>query len=459
MDRSYSPDGDVIAKRTWQYRYDSDNDGSFTDEAWVTLDSGNNPTPFLYTDQVGKYEFTLSVEESFGQESIPEFITAADRKVADTGAKPLADRTVEVINIAPVVNFDVIKKKKADIVFTIGQVADNKIADLNGKIERLIKPALAANNIDARITSIKTYQMNAQDTFSWQTYDHYGRWGEYTGGYYTGQNHIIVRNKDIYFYGYGSPAFKDFLFMPDNTTGKKTFTFDLSESGINYHSMEGGGFLFNSKIENSILSGYVILFGQSGIELYEIPGVNVNSFHNEYSYQLSNASYARRIGTFSKNGSNHNIKIEVTPEKLDLWDNGNKAINSFSLPRQYGNGFGPIASYASHGCSMLSWFTFNNLVMTTMDAKQLSDVLKEPDWRADASHFIVNLSDVTLAELNDSSKLATLLQRMLSNSIHFIGLGTETNQSQYRTLISQNDGKGVFYTNVDMDNALNQTAN
>lgn len=263
----------------------------------------------------------------------------------------------------------------------------------------------------------------------------------------------------MYFYGYGSPAFKDFLFMPDNTTGKKTFTFDLSESGINYHSMEGGGFLFNSKIENNILSGYVILFGQAGIELYEILGVNVNSFHNEYSYQLSNASYARRIGTFSKNGSNHNIKIEVTPEKLDLWDNGNKTINSFSLPRQYGNGFGPIASYASHGCSMLSWFTFNNLVMTTMDAKQLPDVLKEPDWRADASHFIVNLSDVTLAELNDSSKLATLLQRMLSNSIHFIGLGTETNRSQYQTLISQNDGKGVFCTNVDMDNALNQTAN
>jgi len=112
MDRSYSPDGDVIAKRTWQYRYDSDNDCSFTDEAWVILDSTNNPTPFLYTDQVGKYEFTLSVEESFGQETISEFIIPVDKQVADTGAKPLGDRTVEVINIAPVVNFDVIKKKR-----------------------------------------------------------------------------------------------------------------------------------------------------------------------------------------------------------------------------------------------------------------------------------------------------------------------------------------------------------
>lgn len=458
MDRSYSPDGDIISQRVWQYRYDSNNNGSFTDEAWVTLESGNNPIPSLYTNQVGKYEFTLAVEESFGQETIADYITPDDIKKADTSAKPLADRTVEVINIAPVVNFDVIRKKKADVVFTIGQIADNKISDLNGKIERVVKPALAANNIDARITSIKTYQMTAQDTFSWQTYDHYGRWGESTGGYYTGQNHIIVRDKNIYFYGYGRPAFKDFLFMPDNTTGKKTFTFDLSESGINYHSMEGGGFLFNSKIENSILSGYVILFGQSGIELYEISGVNVNSFHDESSYELSNAPYAKRIGLFSKNGNNHSIKIEVTPEKLDLWDNGNKAINGFTLPHQYGNGFGPIASYAPHGCSMLSWFTFNNLVMTTMDAKQLTDVLKEPDWRPDASHFIVNLSDVELSELNDSAKLATLLQRMLSNESYFIGLGTAANRSQYQTFISQNDSKGIFYLNTDMDNALNQTA-
>lgn len=457
MDRSYSPDGDIISRRVWKYRYDSSNDGSFTDEAWVTLDSGNNPTPFLYTDQVGKYEFSLSVEEAFGQETIPEFIAPGDVRTADTSSKPLADRTVEVINIAPVVNFDVIKKKKADVVFTIGQIADNKIADLNGKIERYVKPALAANNIDARVTSIQTYQMTAQDTFNWQTYDHYGRWGERTGGYYTGQNHIIVKDKNIYFYGYGRPAFKDFLFMPDNTSGKKTFTFDLSESGINYHSMEGGGFLFNSRIENSILSGYAILFGQSGIELYEIQGVNVNSFHNESSYELSNAPYAKRIGVFSKNGNNHSIKIEVTPEKLDLWDNGNKAINGFSLPHQYGNGFGPIASYASHNCSMLSWFTFNNLVMTTMDAKQLSDVLKEPDWRGDASHFIVNLSDVVPAELNDPAKLATLLQRMLTNEICFVGLGTEANRTQYQTFITQNDGKGVFYANTDMDTALNQT--
>lgn len=458
VDKSYSPDGDTIGSRVWQYRYDSDNDGDFTDEAWVVLDSGNNPNPTLYTTQVGKYEFRLAVTEAPGEEMIPEFYGPEDLRTANTDTKPLADRTTEVINVQPVVNFDLIRKKKADIVFTIGQAADAKLADLSGRIARLVAPVLAAANIDARITSIQTYQMTARDTFSWQIYDHYGRWGEDTGGYYTGQNHIIIRDKDIYFYGYGMPAFKDFLFMPDTTVGKKTFEFDLSEVGINYHSMEGGGFLFNAKIENGTLSGYCLLYGQSGIELYEIPGVNVNAFHEEQWYLLANAPYARRLSTFPKNGSNHHVRIEVTPERIDLWDNGVKVINGFNLPTIYGNGFGPIASYAPHGCNMLSWFTFNNLVMTTTDAKQLVDVLKEPSWRPEAGHFLVNISDVPLPELNDPAALGVILSRTLSNNIYFIGLGTGANKGQYLTFVAQNDGHGVFYDNSDMESALAATA-
>lgn len=155
MDRSRSPDGDVITKRVWQYRYDSDNDDSFTDEAWVTLDSGNNPTPTLYTDQVGKYEFSLYVEESFGQETIPEFITPADKRAADTSTKPLAERSVEVINIQPLVNFDVIRQKKVDLMVKVGNLNNyqEKFAAIAGGITGVLLPGLAAQQIDARIVN------------------------------------------------------------------------------------------------------------------------------------------------------------------------------------------------------------------------------------------------------------------------------------------------------------------
>ncbi|MBZ4655450.1 MAG: domain containing protein [Peptococcaceae bacterium] len=152
MDRSYSPDGDVISQRVWKYRYDSNNDGRFSDETWVTLENANNPTPVLYTNQVGKYEFRLSVEESFGEETILEFISSADMRTGDTSAKPLADRTVEVINLGPVVNFDVIKKKKADILFVTGKLdsRDAKYSSFQGNLAAF-RNILSANSIDANI--------------------------------------------------------------------------------------------------------------------------------------------------------------------------------------------------------------------------------------------------------------------------------------------------------------------
>lgn len=124
-DLSYSPDGDIISKRVWKYRYDSNNDGSFDDETWVILDDGNNPSPVLLTDQVGKYEFSLEIEEEFGQDTIPQFITHADRKTANTFGKPLEERTTEVINIRPVVGFEVIVKPQADIVLHLVTDKDN----------------------------------------------------------------------------------------------------------------------------------------------------------------------------------------------------------------------------------------------------------------------------------------------------------------------------------------------
>ncbi|MCL5935169.1 MAG: PKD domain-containing protein, partial [Firmicutes bacterium] len=59
-DNSSSPDGDIIVQRTWRYQFDSDNDGLFSDETPVILDSANNKTPALKTNKVGKYLFELT---------------------------------------------------------------------------------------------------------------------------------------------------------------------------------------------------------------------------------------------------------------------------------------------------------------------------------------------------------------------------------------------------------------
>lgn len=146
VDRSYSPDGDVIASRVWKYRYDSNNDGSFADESWVTLDSGNNACPTLYASQVGRYQFDLTVTEQSGQETVPEFSEPGDLRTANTDTKPLAAKTVEVINIQPVVNFDVIRKKKVDIAVTMNEADYSKTGGRNLE-RRKIVPAVIAKGL------------------------------------------------------------------------------------------------------------------------------------------------------------------------------------------------------------------------------------------------------------------------------------------------------------------------
>ncbi|MBO8129268.1 MAG: PKD domain-containing protein [Peptococcaceae bacterium] len=120
-DNSYSPDGDIIAERHWRYKFDSNNDGRFTDEGWVVLDETNNLTsPSIVTGQVGKYLIELSVKEDFYEETIPEFINADDYLWADTGVKPLDEKIVQVINVAPTIDFEIKTKPKVDVVFATG---------------------------------------------------------------------------------------------------------------------------------------------------------------------------------------------------------------------------------------------------------------------------------------------------------------------------------------------------
>lgn len=104
-DISYSPDKDVVGRRLWEYRYDSNNDGSFSGEAWVTFSNENKDRLNLELSEVGKYEVRLTVFEEFGQPTIDEFVTEADRKSTNSDGQKLSSRIVEVKNRAPEVDW------------------------------------------------------------------------------------------------------------------------------------------------------------------------------------------------------------------------------------------------------------------------------------------------------------------------------------------------------------------
>lgn len=146
-DQSYSPDGDIIGSRTWKAAYDSDNDGSFSDETFTIIDAGNNPNIIYKATEVGKYKFELYVQEDFGQPTISSFVTDSDYKRDDTLDKPDGEKIVEVINAAPVVDFTLTKKPMVDIQFLVEK---DRETDLQNNLA-VFQSRLAASNIDFNI--------------------------------------------------------------------------------------------------------------------------------------------------------------------------------------------------------------------------------------------------------------------------------------------------------------------
>ncbi|NQX49077.1 hypothetical protein HQN87_27505 [Paenibacillus tritici] len=106
-DMSFSSDKDNIIQRIWEYRYDSNNNGNFTDEGWVQFSDANQTRLNLELYQVGKYEVRVTVLEEFGQPTIEDFVTDADRLRTNSEAtQNVIERIVEVNNRAPEVDWD-----------------------------------------------------------------------------------------------------------------------------------------------------------------------------------------------------------------------------------------------------------------------------------------------------------------------------------------------------------------
>ncbi|MFS0725923.1 PKD domain-containing protein [Paenibacillus sp. 1P07SE] len=83
---SHSPDGDEIIRATLRYRYDANNDGSFTNETALPFVLPVGETRIFKPLKVGKYRFDIEVEE-------------------DWGLKHSTTYYLEVVNEAPEVGF------------------------------------------------------------------------------------------------------------------------------------------------------------------------------------------------------------------------------------------------------------------------------------------------------------------------------------------------------------------
>jgi len=88
-----STDNDIISSNTIELWYDSNNDGTY-DQLLNTYD-GKNDFPEFTPTKLGKYKFVDKVVESFGEETLPEFITPADT------VSKIVEREILVDNLVP----------------------------------------------------------------------------------------------------------------------------------------------------------------------------------------------------------------------------------------------------------------------------------------------------------------------------------------------------------------------
>lgn len=394
---SYTTDGDIINQRIWSIRFDSDNDGDFSDEDRIVFSNNNDPNPSIEVDHVGKYLIELEVVEEFNQETIDKFVSSSDRKRDNTDDKDIAEKVTEVINVAPYTNFEVKEKKKVDLIFTVGDTEPSKIDDLAGKVETHIKSKLLANNIDAEDIYIETL-INFEEIILAGTFKINIYWA----------NNGSDMDSHMYFYSNGREV--GHLYY-----GNK----NLFGCSLDYDDTRGGtGEWLTINFEEIPTHIDEIIFqvhpyrgsAETSIKLYKEFNGESELIINE-TRQVNSTEY---FGKLIKNG--------------DFWD-------------------------------FISWDNrvFPGKV-SERKIKSLDEVLKEPNWRDGAIRFIANISDVKLPELDDPDKRAFILSNLLNNKIYFCSLGTSTNKSQFESLISQNSGRGIHFNNTNIDNTLKQLA-
>ena len=147
-----SIDRDNISLERVRYRFDSNNDGNFEEEAWINTDI-DKINPFNWNvkvkeSHVGKYEFELYAEESYGQATINRYISEADKR------SNIMTKVCEIDNQAPTADFSMAKREKVDVALSIDKYPLDQIGTIKSQAESIIKQKLLAENIHANVKII-----------------------------------------------------------------------------------------------------------------------------------------------------------------------------------------------------------------------------------------------------------------------------------------------------------------
>ena len=455
-DASYSPDGDEIGSRVWSVFFDSDNDGDFSDEKEEIFSVGNEKSVSYTADSVGKYKFRVLAAEYFS-DTIKSLVSDKAYLIGDSAENDKSvQKPAEVVNEAPQSLTGISKAKNVDIVVTVGNADIDDIDTLNKNVEKVEKD-LEDKGYSVNLSTVTATTLTAKDKFAWEEYDHYNYKDSYLP---TLDKHITFSDDSIKMLGYSVAPLRDWLYVNDGISAKRVLSFDMVRDKTDWHSMEGGGFLFNTSIEEVTpeipegspegteapapvkkMNGYCILLTQGGFKLIKFTDLDVQAFRDGAYGSAQSAGKVLKTFPVADVYDNYNVRIVASSRLLSVYVNDTPAIENFVLDSENtGTGFGPIICHGSHGCAQQSYFTFSNIRMSTLNGSEMSDILDDFKWRDSADHFVVNLGKTSNYDLADKEMTGSTIKSLVEKKIDFIGIGTSDSKGQYDKLFKSTEG-------------------
>ncbi|MBH5317432.1 S-layer homology domain-containing protein [Paenibacillus sp. GSMTC-2017] len=349
----------------------------------------------------------------------------------------------------------------AEVYYNTGSSTYDSSA-FESKLNEAIKAKLNEAGVNPKYVSIMDASADPT-TVTDMTYVHTGRDSWYMGATpeveTADYNHVQMTNngKTFTFYGYTRPGYKDFMLTDGSPSGKKVITFEMDESKVNYHSMEGGGFLFNTMIDSEEkLSGYAILYVNNAVNVYKINGVNVKNLHNEQMNGLSGITGVSLVKSYSKGtATKHSIKINATDSKLNMWDNGEQIIKDLALPNVYGNEFGPIVSHVGHGCSIISIFSYDNMKLFSTSSKTLDEAAVAIPWDTNSPlRYVVDINEDPLKSLDGGTNQETLTNSLNTSGAQYVGVTDSVYKTTSDTFIEGITNGGVHINSNESEETI-----
>lgn len=480
-DTSYSTDNDYIKNIILTMSYDSDNNVDFNNGS-IQIDAAaytngqiktvttpwgfdvlitvykpiGMPVQFdIKTNNVGKYNIDLKAIEGFGQETIPEFITEADYRYDDTTDKPNIEKTVEVINLAPVAGFNMTNKRKVDIVIAL---PDNySQTTVQSQLNSKVIPELVANNIgyDIRFVSYDAYKPQPVDNYHYfgftsksngtlrvYQYNNTTRIAGYlSGSRYNTDAELFIANANItwlkaenYIYlGDGESSLYDTIRKYDGNNGYTTTTvfntyadakrdkhgpitaLTMNKDGTIFWTYKGVryGRTVSGTSNFTISAGNTIDQGKSYSQLSTTSPAGVK--YTTESYESSQRDYKRVVGT--KEGN----RTVLHSQRADSED-----YEYYIQGRYY----------------------------PTADLYTIDEAFNSIIWKDGYESYFVPLSSNVMTELDKSAIVSNIIADSLINNVTIVALGNSLNKPQFEGLIEKNDGSGLYTNVTNLDTAF-----